>query len=104
MVESILSHSIQTRGRRGRPIKLFLVKWHGCGPDEHNTWPEPESNLTADGKIQSSKLTEYWSTLAQPPAASPQAPIARALGTNKLKRKAQIAKPVSRNIKQKKST
>ena len=98
VVETILSHKIQTRGR-GRPTKMFLVKWHGFGP-EHNTW-EPESNLTADGKIENSKLKEYWATLAQPPAASPQAPIARALGTNKLKRKAQIAKPVSRNIKRK---
>lgn len=102
VVEHILSHRLQTRGR-GRPVTMFLVKWKDFGP-EHNTW-EPEANLTADGKYKNSKLTEYWRSLAQPASTSDtQAPAkARALSTRKLKRKASLLgpQPVTRNTRKK---
>jgi hypothetical protein len=101
VVEKILSHRLQTRGR-GRPVTMFLVKWKDFG-SEHNTW-EPEANLTADGQYDNSKLTEYWQSLAQHPASmsDAQAPKARALSTRKLKRKASLLpRPATRNTKRK---
>jgi hypothetical protein len=104
VVESILSHRLQTRGR-GRPVTMFLVKWKDFGP-EHNTW-EPEAHLTANGKYTNSKLTEYWRSLAQPPSTgdATQAPTGRArmMSTRKLKRKASLLPQpvVTRNTRKK---
>jgi hypothetical protein len=105
VVESILSHRLQTRGR-GRPVTMFLVKWKDFGP-EHNTW-EPEAHLTANGNYTNSKLTEYWRSLAQPPSTgdATQAPTgsrARMMSTRKLKRKASLLPQpvVTRNTRKK---
>ena len=56
MVETILSHRLQTRGR-GRPVTMYLVKWQGFG-DEHNTW-EPESHMINCPEI----LHQYWTVI-----------------------------------------
>jgi hypothetical protein len=59
VVEQILSHRFTGRNRRLQ----FLVKWAGYGTEE-NQWLY-EEDLTSDGKIKNSRITEYWKTLSE---------------------------------------
>jgi hypothetical protein len=59
VVEQILSHRFTGRNKRLQ----FLVKWLGYGTEE-NQWLY-EEDLTSDGKIKNSRITEYWKSLSE---------------------------------------